>query len=68
MKMITSSLTILGLATDNVRGKIASLREFGFADPVEMIISLPAILSYASDNIHGRMADLRSLGFADPVR
>ena len=64
--MITSSPTILGLAIDNIRGKIASLRELGFADPVKMVTSLPAILGYAMDNIRGRIADLRETWLRRP--
>jgi hypothetical protein len=65
---LTFTAWFLGLAIDNIRGKIASLRELGFADPVKMITSLPAILGYAMDNIRGRIADLRELGFADPIK
>jgi hypothetical protein len=59
---------ILGYSIDNIRGKIADLRELGFADPVKMITSLPVILGYAIYNIRGRIADLHELGFADPVK
>jgi hypothetical protein len=66
--MITSSPAILGLAIDNIRGKIADLSALGFADPVKMITSSPAILGLAIDNIRGKIADLSALGFADPVK
>jgi hypothetical protein len=49
--MITSSPAILGYAIENIRGKIADLRELGFADPVKMITSLPAILGYARERL-----------------
>jgi hypothetical protein len=39
--MITPSL---GLPIDNIRGKIADLRELGFADPMKMITLRPTIL------------------------
>jgi hypothetical protein len=51
-----------------LRGKIAGLRELGFADPVAMYTSNPVILGYAIDNIRGKIADLGELGFADPVK
>jgi hypothetical protein len=49
--MITSSPAILGYAIDNIRGKLADLRELGFADPVKMITSSPAILGYARERV-----------------
>jgi hypothetical protein len=66
--MITFNPAILTYAIDNIRGKIADLRELGFADPGKMITSSPTILGLAIDNIRGRVADLRALGFADPVK
>ena len=45
--MITSFPAIFGFAMENIRGKIADLRELGFDNPVMMITSLPAILGYA---------------------
>ena len=66
--MITSSPPILGLAIENICGKIADLRRLCFADPVKMITSLPAILGYAIHSIRGKIADLREMGFADPVK
>jgi hypothetical protein len=66
--MITSSPAILGYAIANIRGKIADLRELGFADPVKMITSSPAILTYAINTVRGKIADLRELGSADPVK
>ena len=53
--MITSSPAILGLAIDNIRGKLEDLRALGFENPVKMITSLPAILGYAIDNIRGKL-------------
>ena len=55
------------MSVDNIRNKIADLRELGFADPVKMITSRPTILDLAIDNICGKIADLHELGFADPV-
>jgi hypothetical protein len=49
VKMITSSPAILGLAIDNIRGKISDLRELGFADPVKMITSSPSLLGYSRE-------------------
>src|SRR5262245_18625138 len=46
---------ILGLGIDNIRGRIADLRELGFSDPVQMITSGPTILGLAIDNIRGRI-------------
>ena len=66
--MITSLPAILGYAMDNIRGRIADLRELGFADPIRMITYFPSILGLAIDNIRGRIADLRELGFSDPVK
>jgi hypothetical protein len=66
--MITSSPAILGYAIDNIRGKIANLRELGFADPVKMVTSSPAILTYANNTVRGKVTDLSELGCADPVR
>ena len=66
--MITTCPSILSYSTDSIRGKIADLRDAGFADPVKMITSAPAILGYGIDNIRGKIADLRELGFADPVK
>ena len=63
--MITSSPVILGLAIDNIHGKIADLRAIGFVDPMKMIMSSPAILGLAIYNIRGKIADLRELGFVD---
>ena len=34
-----------------IQGKIADLRELGFADPVKMITSNPEILGYARDRL-----------------
>ena len=48
---------------DNIRGKIADLREVGFADPVKMIASHPSILSYSIDSIRTKIANLIELGF-----
>ena len=42
---------ILGYAIDNIRTKIADLRELGFADPVKMITSSPAILSISRERL-----------------
>ena len=52
----------------HMQGKIADLRELGFADPVKMIRTNSSILGYAIDNIRGKIADLRELGFVDPVK
>jgi hypothetical protein len=49
--MITSLPAVLGYAISNIRGRIADLRELGFADPVTMITSLPAILGYARERL-----------------
>jgi len=68
VKMVTSLPTILGYAMDNIRGRIADLREIGVADPVRMITYFPTILGLAIGNIRGRIADLRELGFNDPVK
>jgi hypothetical protein len=65
--MITSAPAILGYGIDNIRAKIADLRELGFADPVKMITSLPPILGYAIDGIRIKITDLRSFGASDPV-
>jgi hypothetical protein len=43
-KMVTLNPSILGLAMDNIRGRIADLRELDFNDPVKMVTSRPAIL------------------------
>jgi hypothetical protein len=64
----SSSQAILSNAIDNIRGKIANLRELGFTDPVKMITSSPAILELAIDNIRGKIAELRELGFGDTVK
>jgi hypothetical protein len=66
--MIAYFPSILGLGIDNIRGRIADLRELGFADPVKMVTLSPTILGFAIDNIRGRITDLRELGFNDPVR
>ena len=58
----------MGYGMGNIRGKIADLRELGFADPVKMITSNPAILILAMDTVRGKIADLRELRFADPVK
>src|SRR5262249_9150756 len=49
--MITSLPTILGYAVDGIRTKITDLRNFGSADPVNMITSSPAILGYARERL-----------------
>ncbi len=49
--MITSLPTILGYEIDNIRGKIAHLRQLGFVDPVKMITPNPAILGYAEERL-----------------
>jgi hypothetical protein len=49
--MITSLPTILGYEIDNIRGKIALLRQLGFVDPVKMITPNPAILGYAQERL-----------------
>ena len=67
-KMIRVSPEILGLRMDNIRRKIADLRDLGFADTVKIITSLPSILSCNVDTIRGKLANLRDLGFADPVK
>ena len=36
---------------NSIRGKIADLRELGFADPVKMITPNPAILGYAQERL-----------------
>src|SRR5262249_41921132 len=59
--------SILGFGIDNIRGKIADLRELGFSDPVKMVSLNPTILGLAIDNIRRRIADLRELGFKDPL-
>ena len=66
--MVTSYPEIAGLARDNVRQKIADMRELGFCDPIKMITSFPQILGLRIDNIRGRITDLRELGFNDPVK
>ena len=66
--MITYFPTILGLGIENIRGRIADLRELGFSDPVKMVTLSPTILGLAIDNIRRRIADLRELGFDDPVK
>ena len=58
----------MGLAIDNIRGRVVDLRELGFSDPVKMVTSNPAILGLAINNIRGRVVDLRELGFSDPVK
>ena len=65
--MVTLSPQILGLGIDNIRGRIADLRELGFSDPIKMVTSNPAILGLAINNIRGRIADLRELGFSASV-
>ena len=54
--MIAYFPTILGLGIDNIRGRIADLRELGFADPVKMVTLSPTILGLAIDNIRGRIS------------
>ena len=49
--MITSLPTILGYAIDNIRCKIADLRQLGFDDPVKIITPNPAILGYARERL-----------------
>jgi hypothetical protein len=49
--MVTLNPSILGLAMDNIRGRIADLRELGFNDPVKMVTSRPAILGYARERV-----------------
>src|SRR5207253_1280463 len=66
--MLTSNPSILGLAMENIRGKLSDLRALGFADPVKMVTSNPSILGLAMENIRGKLSDLRALGFADPVK
>ena len=51
VKMITFFPPILGLGIDNIRGRIADLRELGFNDPVKMVTSRPAILGYARERV-----------------
>ena len=51
MKIVTLNPTILGLAIDNIRGRIADLRELGFDDPVKMVSSHPAILVYSRERV-----------------
>jgi hypothetical protein len=63
--MITSFPEIAGLASDNVRRKMADLRERGFADPLKMITYFPPILGLGIDNIRGKIASLRELGVAE---
>jgi hypothetical protein len=58
----------LTYSIENIRSKIAGLRELGFADPVKMITSFPPILDLAMENIRDRITDLRKLGLADPVK
>ena len=48
--------SLTSLASDNVRRKIADLRELGFADPIKMITSFPPILGLGIDNIRGKIA------------
>jgi hypothetical protein len=67
VKMIMAAPAILGYGIDNIRAKIADLRELGFADPVKMVTSLPGILGYAIDGIRIKITDLRNFGSADPV-
>ena len=45
--MIRSFRRSWAYAMDNIRGRIADLRELGFADPVKMITYIPAILGLA---------------------
>jgi hypothetical protein len=49
--MVTLNPTILGLAIDNIRGRIADLRELGFNDPIKMVTSRPSILVYARERV-----------------
>jgi hypothetical protein len=66
--MIAYFPSILGFGIDNIRGRIADLRDLGAADPVKIVALNPTILGLAIDNIRGRIADLRELGFNDPVK
>jgi hypothetical protein len=66
--MITSSPAILELTIDNIRRKIADLRELGFTDPVKMITSSPPILGLAIDNIRGKLSDLRDSALPTRLR
>jgi hypothetical protein len=54
------------MSVDNIRNKIADLRELGFADPVKMVTSRPTILDLAIDNISGKIAACAS--WASPTR
>ena len=49
--MVTSLPAILGLAIDNITGKLSDLKRLGFADPVKMVTSSPAILGYARERL-----------------
>ena len=68
IKLIRWTPATLGLGIDNIRTKIADLRELGFADPVKMIEVSPEILGLTLVNIQSKIADLRNLGFDDPIK
>ena len=57
------------MSVDNIRNKIADLRELGFADPVKMITSAPAILGYAPERLLlcGRIVTRLKDGMADDM-
>ena len=64
--MIASTPAILGYAIENIRNKIADLRELGFADPVKMITSSPTVLGVGINNIRSKIAELLQLEQISP--
>ena len=51
---------------DNIRGKIANLRELDFSNPVKMVTSFPTILGLTTENIGSKIVELRELVLPTP--